>query len=65
MVTKKIEKAVVRRKGSRETVADKPRNVWRELSAIGAAIPRAQRRALPPDGARNLDHYLDGSPKED
>ena len=64
MVTKKIEKPTP--PGKRAQVKrEKPRNVWRELSAIGAAIPRAQRRALPRDGARNIDHYLDGSPKED
>jgi hypothetical protein len=65
MVTKKSDKPPARRTAVKRTTEKKPRNIWRELSAIGNAIPPAERAALPRDGARNLDRYLDGSPRED
>jgi hypothetical protein len=63
MVTKKSDKPAMRgaavKRGSKHA-----RNVWRELSAIGKPVPPAERAALPSDGAKNLDHYLDDSLKE-
>lgn len=34
------------------------------LIAIGNTIPDEELRRLPRDAAKNLDHYLDGSPKQ-
>ncbi len=36
-----------------------------DLLAIARSLPEESRRNLPRDGARNLDHYLYGSPKKD
>jgi len=65
MATRKSAKTPARRGRARAARAKKPRNIWLGLSAIGSSVPKAARAALPRDGARNLDHYLDGSPKED
>ncbi len=35
------------------------------IAAIGARIPEDQLKDIPTDAARNLDHYLYGSPKQD
>lgn len=35
------------------------------IAAIGARIPEDQLKDIPKDAARNLDHYLYGSPKQD
>ena len=37
---------------------------WEEIVAIGKAIPRKERAALPRDAAQNFDHYLDGAPRQ-
>jgi len=65
MVTKKSDKSAVGRAPAKRARVRKSRNIWRELSEVGSSIPPSERSALPRDGARNLDHYLDGSPKEE
>lgn len=40
-------------------------SVWERLGKIGESIPADARARLPRDLSRNLDHYLDGSPKDD
>jgi hypothetical protein len=42
-----------------------PTNIWEEIAELGKSIPKADRARMPRDGARNFDHYLDGSPKQD
>ncbi|HYM15782.1 MAG TPA: hypothetical protein VEZ14_09490 [Dehalococcoidia bacterium] len=63
MVTKKAAKVSTARGSASKARAQGPRNIWLELRAIGKSVSKADRSALPRDGARNLDHYLDGSPK--
>ena len=33
--------------------------------ALGATIDERELRRMPRDGAKNFDHYLDGSPRQD
>lgn len=40
-------------------------NIWEEIAELGKLIPKTERARMPRDGARNFDHYLDGSPKQD
>jgi hypothetical protein len=40
-------------------------NIWEELAELGRQIPDEELAKLPRDLARNFDHYLDGSPKQD
>ncbi|MBI5288510.1 MAG: hypothetical protein HY873_06015 [Chloroflexi bacterium] len=42
-----------------------PLSLWERLAAIGARIPTEDRADHPRDGARNLEHYLYGAPRED
>jgi hypothetical protein len=39
--------------------------LWSDLRAIAAEVPDEELAKLPTDGARNLDHYLYGTPKKD
>lgn len=39
--------------------------IWEIAEAIAAEVPDAEWEKLPTDLARNLDHYLYGTPKED
>ena len=41
------------------------RAFWDGLIALGKTVPRSERAKRPTDGARNFDHYLDGSPRQD
>ncbi|MDP9236975.1 MAG: hypothetical protein M3P30_06190 [Chloroflexota bacterium] len=36
-------------------------NIWEEIADLGKLIPKTERARMPRDGARNFDHYLDGS----
>ncbi len=39
--------------------------IWETVAEMGAAIPAEAWDKVPRDGARNLDHYLYGSPKQE
>ena len=65
MIAKKRSKPSVRGAGAPETTEEEPRNIWRELSNIGEAIPAEEWDRLPRDSAKNFDHYMGGAPKED
>jgi hypothetical protein len=41
------------------------KNVWQTLIDLGNLIPDEELARLPRDGAKNADHYLHGSPKQD
>ena len=38
---------------------------WEKIEERSKRIPPEELANFPPDGARNLDHYLYGAPKED
>lgn len=38
---------------------------WEGVMALGRSIPREEWEKLPRDLAKNFDHYLDGSPRQD
>ncbi len=62
MVTKKPvapKRTTARRKPKREMT------LWEKIEARGKRIPPEELANFPTDGARNLDHYLYGSPKQD
>jgi hypothetical protein len=40
-------------------------SIWDELAAIGDKVPKEAWEGVPRDLARNFDHYLDGSPRQD
>jgi hypothetical protein len=64
MVTKRepAPKPVLRRKSQAKK---EPLSLWERLAAIGQRIPPEERAGHPRDGARNLEHYLYGAPRED
>lgn len=39
--------------------------LWEKIVARGKRIPDEELARIPTDGARNLDHYLYGAPKQD
>ncbi|MDP9236242.1 MAG: hypothetical protein M3P30_02400 [Chloroflexota bacterium] len=39
--------------------------IWEKIEARGKRIPAEELARLPTDGARNLHHYLHGTPKQD
>ena len=39
--------------------------LWERIAAIGARIPPDELARFPRDGARNVDHYLYGGPREE
>lgn len=39
--------------------------IWEKTEARGKRIPADELANFPTDGARNLDHYLYGAPKQD
>lgn len=49
--------------GPSPTEKEKP--IWQIAEEIGRSVPHEVWATLPRDGARNLDHYLYGSPKDD
>jgi hypothetical protein len=38
---------------------------WEDLMRLGRTAPRKGRDRRPRDLARNFDHYLDGTPRQD
>jgi hypothetical protein len=66
MVTKKSDKASVRRTSPKGVTPSKRRvSTWDDLLKIGRAIPDEDLAKLPPDLVKNFDHYAHGSPRED
>ncbi len=47
----------------RKPTPDKP--LWEKIVERGKSIPPEELANVPTDGARNLHHYLSGSPKQD
>jgi hypothetical protein len=45
--------------------AAKPFDIFEYLIERAKSIPAKELARMPRDGAKNLDHYLDGSPKQD
>jgi len=41
------------------------RPIWEIIMELGASIPEEEWAKVPTDGAKNLDHYLYGAPKEE
>ncbi len=48
-----------------QTVGEPVKPIWETVAEMGAAIPDEEWAKVPRDGARNLDHYLYGSPKQE
>jgi hypothetical protein len=44
--------------------ADRPFDIFEHIIELASSIPREERARMPRDGAKNFDHYLDGSPKQ-
>ena len=44
--------------------AAEPKPVWQKFVEAGRKLPDDVVKRLPSDGARNLDHYLYGTPKQ-
>jgi hypothetical protein len=66
MVTKRPTRKPLAAKRARKATPLKPQLTLAErIAAIGARIPEDQLKDIPTDAARNLDHYLYGSPKQD
>jgi len=42
-----------------------PKAPWQLAVEIGEAVPPGEWARVPTDGARNLDHYLYGAPRDD
>lgn len=40
-------------------------SIWEQIAERGKRIPPEELANFPTDGARNLHHYLYGSPKQD
>ena len=40
------------------------RSFWNGIIDLGRELPRSEWRKIPRDAARNFDHYLDGSPRQ-
>ena len=40
-------------------------SIWDRIEALGEEISREELARFPADGARNLHHYLHGTPKQD
>ena len=40
-------------------------SIWERIEELGKSIPPEELANFPTDGARNLDHYLYGAPKQD
>jgi hypothetical protein len=38
---------------------------WDGIAELGHSLPREEWARIPRDAARNLDHYIDGSPRQD
>lgn len=53
-----------KRTTARQTPKREP-TIWEKIIERGKRIPPEELAKFPTDGARNLDHYLYGSPKQD
>ena len=62
-IRKPAKRKLTRKRSPRK--AKRELALWEKLVAIGKQIPPEERANFPRDGARNLDHYLYGSPKQD
>ena len=68
-----LDEPVVLPDGAKVTVSvvvsasSEPANtpLWRVAVDTGARVAREEWDSVPSDGARNLDHYLYGTPKND
>ena len=67
MVTKhRPEPAASKKRPVKPDLSTMPaRAFWDGLIALGKTVPRSERAKRPTDLARNFDHYLDGSPRQD
>jgi hypothetical protein len=41
-----------------------PRSFWDDLQRLADNVPASAWAKVPRDAARNLDHYLDGTPRQ-
>ncbi|MDP9239008.1 MAG: hypothetical protein M3P30_16705 [Chloroflexota bacterium] len=41
------------------------RSFWDGIAELGRSLPGEEWAKIPRDAARNLDHYLDGTPRQD
>jgi hypothetical protein len=64
MVTPKTKSRAPARPKRTKSIQRDP-NLWEDLAAIGRRVPAKSLAKLPRDLGRNLDHYLDGSPKQE
>jgi hypothetical protein len=63
-----IRKPAPKKRPAAQRSAAKPkreRSIWAKVEALGRSIPAAERSRHPHDGARNIEHYLYGGPKQD
>ncbi len=44
--------------------AARPFDIFEYIIELGKSIPAEELARMPRDGAKNFDHYLDGSPKQ-
>lgn len=42
-----------------------PEEFWHQMMALFRSIPEDERERMPRDAARNFDHYLDGTARQD
>ncbi len=63
-----IRKPVQKRSVPRVRAAAKslpPEEFWLQMRALFRSIPEDARERMPRDAARNFDHYLDGTARQD
>ena len=64
-VRKPTKRAVPQRRAPRATRRKRSPELWERLVALSEQIPQEELASFPTDGARNLDHYLYGAPKQE
>ncbi len=42
-----------------------PEELWREMNVLFRSIPETERARMPRDAAKNFDHYVDGTTRQD
>lgn len=60
-IRKPAKREVTRKRAPRK--AKREPNVFERIAALAEHIPAEELAGIPTDSARNLDHYLYGSPK--
>jgi hypothetical protein len=62
---------VIRRRDTPKKIVRRPRrpaepafDIFEYIVERARSIPPSERARMPRDGAKNFDHYLDGSPKQ-